>query len=414
MKFLTKINRIYFIILTISFIVLSISVYFIILQIMNEETEEHLYEQAILLEKEIKETGSIPNIYPIIETKLIVNNNKVQKAIIKTVFIPDFEENEDEPYLELSKYITINNNTYNLKIRQSLLEKDDLLISIISSLLLILFLVFFVIFLGSKKSTKNLWFKFHDNLIQIENYSFMQNKPIKLSETKIEEFDKLNMIIQKMTSKLSSDYNSLKEFTENISHELQTPLSIISMNLEEVLQNKLPDYLLNKVYTSYQSIKKLAGLNQGLILLAKIENQQFRIDNTVTFNNLILKKITELKPLIENKNIHIEKKIISEFEINANLYLIEILINNLLSNAIKHNIDNGFIKIIIQNNKFKICNSGINSKTVIGNEIFNRFVKGNSQSYGLGLAIVKKICDIYNLKIEFVKDKSTFCLKIRK
>ena len=414
MKFLNKINRSYFFILIISFLLLSVFLYAIILQIINNEAQEHLFEQAVLIEKEIKETGNIPNIYPIIETKQI-NSNKIPSEIsIKTILIPDLEENEDEPYLELSKSISINNKKYKLSIRQSIVEKEDLLISIISSVLISLFILFLSIYFGNKKITKNLWQKFNDNLIQIEKYSFKQQDAIRLTETKIEEFDKLNKIIRNMTSKLSSDYQNLKEFTENISHELQTPLAVISMNLEEILQKELSDNILQKVYSSYQSVKKLSVLNQSLILLAKIDNQQFEICNTINFTELIDNKIAELKALFENKNISVEHKIISDFEINANSYLIDILINNILSNAIKHNIENGFVKVSTEQNKLEICNSVKENNLLTNKDIFTRFVKGNSDNFGLGLAIVKKICDSYNLSIEHFNDENTFCLTISK
>lgn len=406
MKFLNKINRSYFFILIFSFLTLSILMYFIILQIINEQTEERLYEQALLIEKEIKETGNIPNIYPIIEIKQVNFNTKTKNTEIKTVFITNQEENEDEPYLQLTKFITINGKNYKLDIRKSIVEKEDLISSIILSVLISLFLIFVLIYYVNKKITKSLWQKFNDNLFEMEKYSFKQLGVIPLTDTNIQEFDKLNEIVRNMTRKLSTDYQNLKEFTENISHELQTPLAVLSMNLEEILQKELSDNILQKVYSSYKSVKKLADLNQSLILLAKIDNQQFEIKHKINLKNLINNKITELKPLFENKKIRLEHKIVSNFEINSNPYLMDILINNILSNAVKHNIKNGFIQITTQQNKLEISNSGKENNLLDNRTIFNRFVKGNSENYGLGLAIVKKICDYSNLEIKYVNKKN--------
>ncbi len=93
--------------------------------------------------------------------------------------------------------------------------------------------------------------------------------------------------------------------------------------------------------------------------------------------------------------------------------LAETLVNNLLSNAIKHNNQGGIIRINISGNEFEICNTG-KEEPLPQKEIFNRFVKKDSQGLGLGLAIAKRICDTHKLEISYVFSEEMHCFTIKK
>ncbi len=97
----------------------------------------------------------------------------------------------------------------------------------------------------------------------------------------------------------------MKEFTENASHEIQTPLSIVLLNLEEVLQQELNQETFKKVVSSINAVKRLSTLNQSLILLTKIENMQFKAENTLSLNDIIQKKMQEFASLFESKKLNV-------------------------------------------------------------------------------------------------------------
>ncbi len=409
MKFLNKINLQYLITFTVLLILATITGYWLLVKILKNEMYEDLYEKEYAIIQEIKSSGALPNLYPIIEVKKI-NKEQAEPKSYKELYLNDEAEAEEEPYMEYTNSVTINGQYYLIKIRHSLLENNDLLMAIALPLLILLLLLFFISYVVTTKLNKTIWRDFEFNLKEIENFSFNKTKPLSLRQTKIEEFDRLNKTIKALTKKLQQDYQTLKEFTENASHEIQTPLSIILLNLEELLQQDLPKPAFEKVVSSINNVKRLSTLNKSLLLIARIENKQFQTDKLISLSQVLSKKIEDFTPLIQKKNLTLDFKKTGDFMVNLDYELAGILINNLLSNTIRHNIENGKIIVEIDKSGLKICNTG-NKTSLTNKTIFNRFTKENSQSYGLGLAIVKQICDSHHLQVSFVKDKY-YCFTI--
>ncbi len=411
MKFLDKVNRNFFILLAIILIVSSVAGYFVLRQVILSETRESLVEKEILLRKQITETLEIPNLYPVIEVEKIVGLTG-KEAQFRKIMIPVENENELEPYLEYSIEQKIGDNYYSIKLRQSVFENEDLVIILAFSLFVILSASFGISFYINRRINRTIWADFERNLQTIEHFNFSDKNKIELLSSDIEEFDRLNRVIESLTEKLKADYGSLKEFTENASHEIQTPLAVALLNLDEILQHDLSEEDFKKTLTIINALKRLSMLNQSLILLAKIENRQFMADKVISFKAEINRKIEEFAALFESKKLHVELKSEQDFVLNMNSELVDLLLNNLLSNAINHNRVEGNILILVYQNELKICNTG-ESGLLTDETIFNRFTKGNSKSYGLGLAMVKNICDTHNLDIHYTKDK-LHCFTIRK
>ena len=413
MKFLTKINRQYFWTLTILLMLISVIGYFVLRNILINETKEDILGRELAIINEIKIQNNAPNIYPIIETKKI-SNSKIEPKTYKKIFIYDESEDEYEPYLEYTNSIKVNNQYYLIKLRHSLLETNDLIMAIALPLLLILILTFLISFIITKKLNKTVWKGFEINLNKIENYSFKNLNDLELKQTKIEEFKRLNETVTRVTQKLKNDYRALKDFTENASHEIQTPISIILLNLEELLQQDLPEQTFKMVLTTINAVKRLSTLNKSLLLLTKIENNQYSTGIDLNFNELIDEKLEEFSPLLKSKNISLNFQANEIFTVKLNPELASILLNNLISNAIKHNINNGIIKIETYTDKLIISNTG-NKHSLTNDNIFNRFTKENSKSYGMGLAIVKQICLMHNMNVHYHKNKlHTFTINILK
>lgn len=402
MKFITKINRNYFFLLTLVLLGVSISGYFIIQAIILNDAKESLLEREFLIEKHILKTGEIPNIYPTIEVK-IINHPITDKPQFKEVQIENELENELEPFLEYSNQVKIGDWYYSIKLRQSSFERADLALILALFLFILLLSAFAISYLITGKMNKSIWAQFEHNLGEIEKFSFHEKQNLNLIKTDIEEFDRLDKVVTDLTEKLRSDYFSLKEFTENASHEIQTPLSIVLLNLEEVLQQDLNSETFQKVVSSINAIKRLSSLNQSLILLTKIENRQFKAEQLIILNDIVRRKISEFEPFFETKKLNVELHSEQDFKMIINEQLAELLIGNLLTNAVNHNIQGGRIHISIQENKLEIYNTG-EENSLTDNTIFNRFAKSNSKSFGLGLAIVKNICETYNLEIHYHKN----------
>jgi signal transduction histidine kinase len=403
MKFLTKINRNYLLLFSAILIVLSFSGYFILKTIVSKSTRESLLSEEALIIKQIRETKGIPELMPLIEVVQVSSQTAIPSGF-REVAIFNKEDNETGYFTEYSEIIKVGDLTYLVKIRQENLESEDLALTIAIAIFILLLAAFIISYIITRRLNKTTWNIFEYNLKEIENFDFRDNKIFQLRQSDIEEFDRLNTVVYNLTHKLKQDFTSLKEFTENASHEIQSPLTIAALNLEEILQHDLSEELFRKVITATNAIKRLSTLNKNLLLLTKIENNQFPADQDIDVNELIRSKIIEFELLFKEKNIQINFVSKSEFRLRINIPLAGILINNLLSNAVNHNINNGLINITADQNKIIFCNTGkINDLTDV--TVFNRFAKGNSSSYGLGLAIVKNICETNGLLIHYSKNE---------
>jgi signal transduction histidine kinase len=279
------------------------------------------------------------------------------------------------------------------------------LITILATILISLFL--------NRLYLRRLWKPFYESISIMRNFKIGSSESLIFPRTNIEEFSFMNESLSIASEKAKQDFLLLKEFTENASHEMQTPLSIIRSKLDVLIQDKnLSEKQSELVESSYASIKKLSRLNQSLLLLTKIENQQFDLKNQIDLKSKITQKINQFSELWDSYLIksHIE---LNESYINMSPELLDILLNNLFSNAINHNITPGFIQIELNKRSFIIQNKGSNDK-LDDTRLFSRFYKAtiNSKSNGLGLSIVNQICKVskIDLSYKFQSDLHSFSL----
>lgn len=402
MRFLSLINRNYLLAISILLVITSISAFFILKKTLAESAKEDILESEKAIINEIQTRKNLPNLYPTIETVIISKDNVLEKSFEVVMMKDQFDDGEEEPFMEYKNSVTIDETLYKIIIRKSMFEYEELLLAISIPLLSLILFAFLLSFIISRKINKTVWKDFEYNLAVLKNFSIKNSEKIKLKNTNIQEFNELNNSISELTKKLQGDYQALKDFTENASHEIQTPISIISVNLEEILQQDIPEQAFQLIVSTQQSLKRLSDLNKNLLLLTKIENRQFSSKEELDLNSFLKNKIEEFSPLIKSRSIGIE--VISDgiFNISISLELADILINNLLANAVKHNFSEGKIFVKLSETKFEICNTG-KTNSLTNETIFNRFTKENSKSHGLGMAIVKQICDTHSIEIEYTK-----------
>jgi signal transduction histidine kinase len=146
----------------------------------------------------------------------------------------------------------------------------------------------------------------------------------------------------------------------------------------------------------------LSSLNKTLLLLTKIENNQFTENEKINLSVLINKVLLNYTDLINAKELQVNLDFKSDIVFEMNATLAEILISNLVQNAIRHNIKGGEIIIRTHENIFSIANNG-EVLTINNDELFTRFKKNDASkdSLGLGLAIVESITEIYNFKVKY-------------
>ena len=206
-----------------------------------------------------------------------------------------------------------------------------------------------------------------------------------------------------MTERIKNDYLNLKEYIENASHEIQTPLAIINSKMELLLQSgDMKEKQYKTVADAYEASNRLSRLNKTLILLAKIENRQFPESEPVNPAIMINHQLESLEDLIYAKKIKVVKQVEEQVTVLMNPYLAEILLVNLIKNALRHNIPGGDLKIELTGNSLVIANSGP-ALTLDPDMLFKRFHTSSSspESLGLGLSIVQKICTMYGFKVSY-------------
>ena len=216
------------------------------------------------------------------------------------------------------------------------------------------------------------------------------------------EFSRLNDSLQRLMRKNKETYRIQKEFTENASHELQTPLAVIRSKLDLLMQEDLTERQLHLVSDMYQLNTRMGRLNRNLLLLAKIENSQYGQMKTIRLKIFLQDLLPSWHLLQGNREVRMECDGDSDLTIRANPVLFESLVNNLVVNAIRHTASGGICIHLYGSPMLEVSNPADGGSLDPG-EIFRRFRSGESRKSGtgLGLAIVKAICDFHGWKIKY-------------
>ena len=326
-------------------------------------------------------------------------------------------EKDYEPVRLLETVFKKGDEFYKLKIITSMVEEDDLIEDLLFSLILLYVGLILSIVLLNNLILKKIWNPFYSLLQQLKNFRLEKDHKINTVSSNIEEFNLLNTRIEQMLEKSVSSYNSQKQFIENAAHELQTPLAISINKLELLVENEgLNDQQIELVASVLNNLEGLTRMNNSLLLLSKIENQQFPDEQEVVFNDLIEELKQDYEDLAAHKSIEISIESTSVLKHTMNRGLAKILLSNLLKNAIVHGQKQSNIEILISENSFRISNSS-NQASLDSDKVFSRFQKnaGSKNSNGIGLAIAKTIAKKYNFQLKyFYTEKHNFQLNFPK
>jgi two-component system sensor histidine kinase ArlS len=327
----------------------------------------------------------------------------------------DVLDNEIEPYRELNAMITIDGQLYTYSDRISLVETEDLMQNIALLFLTIISVLLLGLFIITKRLSVRLWKPFNQTLTQIEQFEIDKSKLPQFTATDIEEFKRLNTSIEKLVVKNTTIYRSQREFIENAAHELQTPLAVFQAKIDSFVQS---GSFTEKQYQDLSSINdtiaRLTRLNKNLLLLSKIENDNFSEKETISIKEIIEKNSAFFTEQAAAKNLSINLDLQENKLVQSNPVLAEILISNLFLNAIKHNKTNGVLQVKLGDNSLVFSNSG-QSQALTTDKLFNRFSKSNPSDHGngLGLAIIKKIADGNNWTISYSFENLLHTFKVR-
>ena len=314
------------------------------------------------------------------------------------------KENHPVFYRQLSQVISVSGISYLLVIRQSQEQKAALVAGVTRIMLLVFAGLFAATLIFNWVISKRLWKPFRQSLQKIRNAELQKMEGLHFETTHTQEFNELNTSLNYMTSKIYKDYVNMKEFTENAAHEMQTPVAIAQSKLELLLQDtSLKDEQVQSILDTTAALSRLSKLNEGLLLLAKIENNQYAATQEINLTDVTKKYLQLFNEFIKDKQLTITTKFEQDFAVKLHPMLADSLVTNLLGNAIKYNYSGGGIHIDISANKYRISNTSM-LEAIPKDKLFKRMFasKDNREpSNGLGLAIVKKIADVNNLHLTY-------------
>lgn len=370
--------------------------FFAITYIAHSQLDKNLLQALAEAEEYARTSHQSPQFYDLDQDHAVFSRTDV-KALPRRFYDTIYRnprERKQEAGRAVEDLIRLRDANYKVTITISR-EGTRYLIGVISMITLALIIgLLIVLFLLNKYVLKGLWHPFFQTLTQIKAFNVADGVNFDPKPSKVDEFTELNQAIYDMSGRVKGDYQTLKQFTENVSHELMTPLAVVKTKLDTLIQDEaLSSGQLDQLQDIYLSINRSTRLNQSLLLLIKLDNQLIRDEERLNLKACLLEKIVQFQELLQAKNILLVSNLVDR-EILASKYLIDMMLNNLFSNAIRHNFVNGEIAVSLTRDQLVLQNSG-NRSPLNKNQLFERFKKAkDSPGTGLGLTLVKSICSI--------------------
>lgn len=410
MQLLSKTVRSYLIYCVVIIICSIPTLYFLLYNFIRHESEEALHirkEHIIKSTAKLHSVGELQQYIQFHEDLTITPlDSSIEKTDEKTskIFEYDSISQENIPFAIFSFPLEFEHKKYRIDLRESLIEREELMELILSIQISVLMLLLAGLFFINKNLASKIWTPFYQILEKVKEIEVNRDAELNLPKTNIREFEDLKQAILYLAKKNRRVYQVQKEFTENAAHEMQTPLAIFQSKLELLMQSmNLNEEQANLIESLLNVSQRLSRLNRSLLLLAKIENEQFIEKEEIDVCEVIQALIGQFSEQFRYQKIKSDIHLPNPIYLKANTTLLEILFSNLISNAIKYNLEQGiFLLNSNSRNEIIISNSGRLS-AVHSADMFERFTKNASaqEGIGLGLAIVKKICDTCHYQIDY-------------
>ena len=323
-----------------------------------------------------------------------------KKNVFTTAMIYMDSDDNDEPVRMLTTtFIDQQGDPYLLEIRTSTIEADDLLRDFGVAVFILYFALLASIYLINHVILRRaVWNPFYRLLDNLKTYTLGQRIITPETQTPIKELTDLQREINKMILRIEEMVEQQKTFVSNAAHESQTPLAIINNKLELLVEGEeLNENQINQIHSIHQSLTRLIKLNKSLLMLTKIENNQFTQYQEVDLHQIIKDLLADWEDIFAYKNIEVNLQESSpSIPVSLDKGLAITLIQNLLKNAIAHNIPQGNIVIDLQPRSFSISNTSALKAPLDERVIYNRFYRSttNDESTGLGLSLVQTIIKV--------------------
>lgn len=340
----------------------------------------------------------------VVLSRLLKNNNLKQTLFINEVRVIDGDENE---YRILQYNFPYKNYDYQLEVGSSLVEIKELTFIIRLFTIIVLIITIIITFLLDTFFVDYLFKPFYTiidtKIKRVNELETFDHQPIVSYSS---EFQELDTVLNQMVNRISELFKKEKQFIANVSHEMLTPIALLNNRFENLLQNSsLNDDAIDKIAGSLRVLDMLKKIINSLLLISRIDNNQYQANESIDLNDLIEGLKKDLKDRFEDKNIKLSIELKNRVLFTGNKTLLYILLYNLLVNAIKYNKPDGSILVKDgferETYYLLISDTGIGMDELYIESIFKRFSRINKEEegQGLGLAIVDSIAHFHKIKI---------------
>ncbi|SEF40503.1 sensor histidine kinase [Algoriphagus boritolerans] len=351
--------------------------------------------------------------YDKLEIKEIPYNLPIEELHLRDTVAYHDPMNRNEVQLKASKSYKINGKHYRISYYNLVVEADDITETVVITMVAVFAIQLVFIGFFFRIISKKILRPFHESLNAVQAFSFQKNEPLEFPKNGITEFEKLNDFLERMTKKLLKDYRQIKEFSENLSHEIQTPSAVIRGKLEHLINENITEKQAELISSAYKNNERITHIVRSLGMLAKLENEEFEAPETINLSPALEKILLDLEELIAIRSLKITTQFDPMVWLEIHPFVAEVLLSNLIGNAIRHNIDQGSIHIELNSKFLKIENTGV-PPTSDPEGFLERFKKGSDHpdSVGLGLAIVNQICKNYGFRLFYYFENNLHVIRI--
>jgi signal transduction histidine kinase len=387
---------------TVLFLAVIGTAYFLIRRTLQRELDGVLLRTKTRIEAYVRANGRLPEVSNFNDQQVVFRRvPALRSSLLRDTMQYIAEQRKDHISRKLSFTLLSGGQPWEVTVSQPLEGTRHLtiLIAEIAVATILAMLLFFLLI--NRRVLSRVWRPFYRSLELIQEFRVEEAGRTVYPDSPVEEFRLMNAHFQRAAENANREYRNLKEFSENASHELQTPLAIIRSNLDLLAQEGMTERQSELLQGIYVSVRRLSRLQESLLLLTKIDNRQFAGVEAIRLDQVLRDKLAELQELLYGRNLRWSADL-TETTLSANRQLLEILLNNLFSNAIRHNIPGGDIHTELESRSLRISNTGPDEALDAG-RIYRRFYRngGHMDSNGLGLSIVKQICDTTAMSVRY-------------
>ncbi|WP_440999291.1 sensor histidine kinase [Fodinibius sp. SL11] len=397
-----------------------VGIYYLVNSSVYGELDNHLLQHKIDIINQIDENASsledikklgILGSYEWIEIQKYdgaIAPHENQFSTIDTLRNPT-KEVEEKSYRRLTTAINVNDTYYTVRLYEEVASWEHISRTILLSILAGLLIWILLLYILNQFVLDKILTPFYQTVSTLEHISDPSDLEESFPETSTYEINVLNRALNSMMQHIRSSFEDQKQFIQNASHELLTPLSIIRQKAEKILSNA--DALDEKTTKAAGNIQdtavRLSRLSNALLLISRVENRQYSLDEDVEITAIAENVMNELSDFIEMKQLTMHKEFDCTIKVKGNSELIQAAIYNIIQNAIKYTPSGASIILRTSCDEeqriFSVLDEGPGIPQEFIDSVFDRFQKTQNHTHGfddnspgLGLSIVQSICRLHD------------------